>query len=353
MPEVPWSHSTYSNFLIFLSFLLNVLCFLLPLPPRTTLGEKKRRTIYVKYWHTSGSTMHMYVLFLCYCVRFLLLHRGLILMNPEKSCIVLAKVSPKSSTWITSQRFLPGGVWNGSQTWSICCKRTVKFMVSVRKGLLCFFLYFLDQFAFMLCIGWAMRQSVWLSVHISVLTPLQVRDRFQRQSLRSWKLSWKGKPNAQCNVALLCDSCSSFRKMVTGIILTHFASSSPIVYDVITVHSCVEYHACAPWNSTHSCGTHFAYYCREYLAEFKKTVAMHEVFLSRIAGHPRLRNEHNFRVFLEYKEEVRIQVECEGMQNWLAPQKAVQCTIYGWPLTKVLFIMFACSLFGCFADLRV
>ena len=31
---------------------------------------------------------------------------------------------------------------------------------------------------------------------------------------------------------------------------------------------------------------------------------MHEVFLSRIAGHARLRNEHNFRVFLEYKDEV-------------------------------------------------
>ncbi|XP_065174795.1 sorting nexin-6-like [Sycon ciliatum] len=44
----------------------------------------------------------------------------------------------------------------------------------------------------------------------------------------------------------------------------------------------------------------------EYLAEFKKTVAMHEVFLSRIAGHARLRNEHNFRVFLEYKDELQV-----------------------------------------------
>ena len=37
---------------------------------------------------------------------------------------------------------------------------------------------------------------------------------------------------------------------------------------------------------------------REYLATFKKTVAMHEVFLQRIAGHPTMRNDHNFRVFL-------------------------------------------------------
>lgn len=40
----------------------------------------------------------------------------------------------------------------------------------------------------------------------------------------------------------------------------------------------------------------------EYLATFKKTVAMHEVFLQRLAAHPTLRNDHNFRVFLEYKQ---------------------------------------------------
>lgn len=38
---------------------------------------------------------------------------------------------------------------------------------------------------------------------------------------------------------------------------------------------------------------------------FKKTVSMHEVFLQRLATHPILRNDHNFRVFLEYKEDVR------------------------------------------------
>ena len=37
---------------------------------------------------------------------------------------------------------------------------------------------------------------------------------------------------------------------------------------------------------------------------FKKTVSMHEVFLRRLATHPILRNDHNFRVFLEYKEDV-------------------------------------------------
>jgi sorting nexin-5/6/32 len=38
---------------------------------------------------------------------------------------------------------------------------------------------------------------------------------------------------------------------------------------------------------------------------FKKTVSMHEVFLQRLAAHPVLRNDNNFRVFLEYKEDVK------------------------------------------------
>jgi len=38
---------------------------------------------------------------------------------------------------------------------------------------------------------------------------------------------------------------------------------------------------------------------------FKKTVSMHEVFLQRLAAHPILRNDNNFRVFLEYKEDVK------------------------------------------------
>ena len=39
---------------------------------------------------------------------------------------------------------------------------------------------------------------------------------------------------------------------------------------------------------------------------FKKTVSMHEVFLQRLAAHPVLRHDNNFRVFLEYKEEVSV-----------------------------------------------
>ncbi|XP_031566113.1 sorting nexin-6-like [Actinia tenebrosa] len=44
----------------------------------------------------------------------------------------------------------------------------------------------------------------------------------------------------------------------------------------------------------------------EYLATFKKTVAMHEVFLTRIASHPSLRKDSNFKVFLEYKGELNV-----------------------------------------------
>ncbi|XP_070578232.1 sorting nexin-6-like [Ptychodera flava] len=44
----------------------------------------------------------------------------------------------------------------------------------------------------------------------------------------------------------------------------------------------------------------------EYLATFKKTVAMHEVFLQRLAAHPTLRTDHNFRVFLEYDQELSV-----------------------------------------------
>uniref|UniRef100_A0A4W3GNM4 Sorting nexin n=1 Tax=Callorhinchus milii TaxID=7868 RepID=A0A4W3GNM4_CALMI len=44
----------------------------------------------------------------------------------------------------------------------------------------------------------------------------------------------------------------------------------------------------------------------EYLAIFKKTVAMHEVFLCRVAAHPNLRNDLNFHVFLEYNQELSV-----------------------------------------------
>ncbi|XP_023227778.1 sorting nexin-6-like isoform X1 [Centruroides sculpturatus] len=42
----------------------------------------------------------------------------------------------------------------------------------------------------------------------------------------------------------------------------------------------------------------------EYLATFKKTVAMHEVFLQRLAIHPMFRHDHNFKVFLEYDQDL-------------------------------------------------
>lgn len=44
----------------------------------------------------------------------------------------------------------------------------------------------------------------------------------------------------------------------------------------------------------------------EYLATFKKTVAMHEVFLCRLAHHPVFRLDHNFRVFLEYDQDLAV-----------------------------------------------
>ena len=43
----------------------------------------------------------------------------------------------------------------------------------------------------------------------------------------------------------------------------------------------------------------------EYLAAFQKTVAMHEVFLTRIASHSVMRDDDNFHVFLEFEKDVR------------------------------------------------
>lgn len=44
----------------------------------------------------------------------------------------------------------------------------------------------------------------------------------------------------------------------------------------------------------------------EYLATFKKTVAMHEVFLQRLASHPQLRVDHNFQTFLEFDGDLSV-----------------------------------------------
>eukprot|EP00058_Branchiostoma_floridae_P024647 XP_002610137.1 hypothetical protein BRAFLDRAFT_77132 [Branchiostoma floridae] len=47
----------------------------------------------------------------------------------------------------------------------------------------------------------------------------------------------------------------------------------------------------------------------EYLAIFKKTVAMHEVFLQRLAAHPAFRKDTNFRVFLEYDQDLSVRLK--------------------------------------------
>jgi sorting nexin-5/6/32 len=44
----------------------------------------------------------------------------------------------------------------------------------------------------------------------------------------------------------------------------------------------------------------------EYLATFKKTVAMHELFLQRLSRHKIFQNDHNFQVFLEYDQELNV-----------------------------------------------
>lgn len=42
----------------------------------------------------------------------------------------------------------------------------------------------------------------------------------------------------------------------------------------------------------------------EYLATFKKTVAMHEVFLTRLASHSIFREDSHLHVFLEYDQDL-------------------------------------------------
>uniref|UniRef100_A0A1I7V8H0 Sorting nexin n=2 Tax=Loa loa TaxID=7209 RepID=A0A1I7V8H0_LOALO len=48
---------------------------------------------------------------------------------------------------------------------------------------------------------------------------------------------------------------------------------------------------------------------QEYLATFKKTVAMHEVFLCRLATHPVFKNDPNFRIFLEYEQDLSVRAK--------------------------------------------
>lgn len=51
------------------------------------------------------------------------------------------------------------------------------------------------------------------------------------------------------------------------------------------------------------------FFSSEYLATFKKTVAMHEMFLSRLAQHPVFRYDTNFRVFLEYDQDLAVRTK--------------------------------------------
>ncbi|CAG0914273.1 unnamed protein product [Notodromas monacha] len=47
----------------------------------------------------------------------------------------------------------------------------------------------------------------------------------------------------------------------------------------------------------------------EYLATFKRTVALHEVFLRRLASHAVFRGDANFRVFLEYDQDLSVRTK--------------------------------------------
>ncbi|XP_051773492.1 sorting nexin-5 [Ctenopharyngodon idella] len=44
----------------------------------------------------------------------------------------------------------------------------------------------------------------------------------------------------------------------------------------------------------------------EYLAVFKKTVQVHEVFLQRLSSHPVFSKDRNFQIFLEYDQELTV-----------------------------------------------
>uniref|UniRef100_A0AAX7U411 Sorting nexin n=1 Tax=Astatotilapia calliptera TaxID=8154 RepID=A0AAX7U411_ASTCA len=44
----------------------------------------------------------------------------------------------------------------------------------------------------------------------------------------------------------------------------------------------------------------------EYLAVFKKTVQVHEIFLQRLSSHPVLSKDRNFQIFLEYDQDLSV-----------------------------------------------
>lgn len=80
---------------------------------------------------------------------------------------------------------------------------------------------------------------------------------------------------------------------------------------------------------------------REYLAIFKKTVAMHEIFLCRLAAHPVFKNDPNFRIFLEYEQDVFLQLfglfVCMKNFVYLKNLWPFKCIIY---ITAIIFEKF-------------
>lgn len=68
-------------------------------------------------------------------------------------------------------------------------------------------------------------------------------------------------------------------------------------------HNCIMAHFFLPFSLSPS-----SHLPSEYLATFKKTVAMHEVFLQRLASHPQLRSDHNYQTFLEFDGDVSLSV---------------------------------------------
>ncbi|CAB1338639.1 unnamed protein product [Coregonus sp. 'balchen'] len=82
----------------------------------------------------------------------------------------------------------------------------------------------------------------------------------------------------------------------------------------------------------------------EYLAVFKKTVQVHEVFLQRLSSHPILSKDRNFQIFLEYDQDLSVRrknaketfgsffknmvknqrLHCQGREDDPLPQKLLE-----------------------------
>jgi len=68
----------------------------------------------------------------------------------------------------------------------------------------------------------------------------------------------------------------------------------------------------------------------EYLALFKKAVAIHELFISRICQHELLRNDHDLRIFLTYDGELNVRGKNakEKLTGWFSKgQQAIDTII--------------------------